>query len=254
MSSVIVAVIAAIVVAVFTSWALGSSSYINPAFCYFVPIEGTTIECSKIKDTLNFTSSDSSVLITGDSSLNVLDFMATGLASEESKPSTIECSGTDKLRAYNFTLNTWTCGSDESASGGFAFVVKPTNEIVNNSAILQEDDHLTLPLDANSKYQVIVNLFILSGSTPDFKYDFLTPTDADCYRTDGTFTSAGQIVTETCNTLNVIQTTGGVAGVSIFMRISTSGAGDLTFRWAQNTQNASDTYVTYGSAMYAYKA
>lgn len=57
----------------------------------------------------------------------------------------------------------------EVATGSAVIARKTADEVVNNSATLQNDDHLLLALAANEVWEVEINLWYDSGTTPDLK-------------------------------------------------------------------------------------
>lgn len=130
-------------------------------------------------------------------------------------------------------------------------VAKPLDETVNNSAALQDDDDLVLPVEASANYLVEIEIVYSSGTTPDLKTTLTVPSG-------------------TTGTLNVIAAGASVAGAGpvtltgtvvfdgnaasawgrLFGEVNVgSTAGSIQFRWAQNTANASNTIVRAGSFM-----
>ena len=55
------------------------------------------------------------------------------------------------------------------------FVRKTSDETVNNSTTLQNDDQLALAVEANATYWLSMRLIMSSGTTPDFKMLFTFP-------------------------------------------------------------------------------
>lgn len=141
-------------------------------------------------------------------------------------------------------------------------IVEKTTEtqVVNNSGAVQDDDTLFKAVEANTKYDLEMTIFYRSATTADLKSAFSAPAGTSIIGTIN-----GPVVTATADTGNsscqVLDTIAGThpnggAGVGVTMAIHinavvTTGAnaGDLKYRWAQNTADASDTKVLIGSWM-----
>ena len=132
----------------------------------------------------------------------------------------------------------------------FAAIVKGTAQSVNNSEVLVDDNELTKTLRANQEYAFECRIFINSSAVADFKYDFNVPAGATIeinefapdHDTDVTIIDA---------TIDVTVTTGGTDSVIAFFGRITTGAtvGNVTYRFAQNTAEVSNTTVQVGSSL-----
>lgn len=128
------------------------------------------------------------------------------------------------------------------------FKRKTSDETVNNSATLQNDDHLFLSVAASTTYELDGVLHYNSGTTPDFKFGWTVPTGLTMKYTvqavSGSFNGFSQDQT----TIPAIDGQGvDVAAVLTGIVIVSTTAGTLTLQWAQNTANASNTIVRAGS-------
>lgn len=132
--------------------------------------------------------------------------------------------------------------------------LKSADETVNNSAALQNDNHLFLSVAASTNYEMMLRLIVNSGTTPDIKVDFTYPTGA-------TATFQQQMLEPGSSTAGLqgpyVQTDVLAMGTTgsnqiIFITglwfISTT-AGTLQVRWAQNTATASNSIVRANSYM-----
>lgn len=135
-------------------------------------------------------------------------------------------------------------------------IYKSSDETVNGSDTLQDDNELTFAIGANEKWAFTIYLRTSSGATPDFKYSLSVPSGA-------TFT-----FWSTYNVTQVSNLGGGytdkavVDGSGSFpigsdiangSVINSSTTGSVTLQWAQNTSNASDTKLLAGSYIIAHK-
>lgn len=123
------------------------------------------------------------------------------------------------------------------------FARKTADETVNNSATLQNDNHLFLSVAASTTYELTGLLVYTSGATPDFKFGWTFPSGLTMRYTvlatvGGTFGTYGQVQTA----VPAIDGAGSELTVPIMgIVIVSSTAGTLQLQWAQNTANASDT-------------
>lgn len=147
-----------------------------------------------------------------------------------------------------------TAPSWEAGATGMSLIVKDTDETVNSTTTLQNDDAITFSVAANEDWQFEGTLFVNSAITPDFKLDFAGPSGATGYWgvtswADGTVTAnahnqvgalsgSGQGLTSADWPI-AIRFWGGIA--------NGANAGSLTLQWAQNTSDAGNTTVLAGS-------
>lgn len=141
----------------------------------------------------------------------------------------------------------------------FRFARKTADETVNNSAVMQDDDHLVIAVGANETWRIQGLLHVATGLTPDFKAQFTVPAGATylgMFFGSTTSASAGNL-NSMARGLSLAAAAaadlGGV-GTGFTLPVVVSGvlvvggtAGNLTLQWAQNTQDASDTKVLTNS-------
>jgi len=135
----------------------------------------------------------------------------------------------------------------------FAKVVKSSDETVNNSTVLQDDDELRFTPRINLVYAGILICFYDSGATPDIKFAFSLPAAAG-----GEWVpNAGHWQMTENAVANILSSIGiGGGGVGTVRRMEQhfrirmgAVAGDAIVQWAQNTANVSDTKVLRGSLL-----
>lgn len=139
-------------------------------------------------------------------------------------------------------------------------IVKPVDEIVNNSIVLQDDDHIFFTVDANSTYSFRLDLWVFApsaGSGGDFDSNWSLPSGA-----------TGRTVSQSIqaqfpqNTVNMTTerirggTTGSTAQYAQIFGVVTVGStpGIAQFRWAQGTADTVDTKVLAGTTLTVWKA
>lgn len=129
------------------------------------------------------------------------------------------------------------------------FARKTSNETVNNSAVLQNDNELAVPVVANIVYKMFLRLIVNTGTTPDFKMLFTFPAGLtmSLHNTESTIPLSvpyDQTVTAAMSGTgsDMIILVEGIVLVS-------STAGTLQLQWAQNTQTVSDTIVKINSSL-----
>jgi hypothetical protein len=125
------------------------------------------------------------------------------------------------------------------------FARKTSDETVNNSAAMQNDDHLFLSVEANSQYRIEARLRQSSGTTPDFKFQFTLPSGASGFYTVHTIGAGAAAYTLFDDNMTLPQTVeGGTAGIlAEGLIVVGANAGTVQLQWAQNTANASNTTV-----------
>jgi hypothetical protein len=147
----------------------------------------------------------------------------------------------DDVWAYN--------GAAYKPIAGPPIAYKTADEIVNNSAALQNDDHLLVAVAASAYYAGEVYLGYTSAVAAGMQVDFTAPAGAtlrcSSYLASGVATPFGPT--------NALGAVGGLPGTAAqlpylgrFM-LTTTNAGTLQFRWAQAVANASNTTVHQGS-------
>ncbi|MER6236549.1 hypothetical protein ABT185_10845 [Streptomyces clavifer] len=128
--------------------------------------------------------------------------------------------------------------------GQVQFARKTADESVTSSTTLQNDNHLLLPVVANATYSLFL-MCIFSGSTVgDIKFDWTVPSGTVLRWSDQT--GASGLNTDA----DVYSAPGGATQVAfqIWATVVTSStAGNVTFRWAQNASDATATIVRANS-------
>jgi len=131
------------------------------------------------------------------------------------------------------------------------FVRKTSDETVNNSAVLQNDDQLLLSVAANTVYELTSVIRYNSGATPDIKLHYTVPAGASLRIT--VFAQAAAVFLGYNQDETTTAVNDGVGSATACLvkgiYIGGSNAGTLQLQWAQNTANASNTQVLIGSYM-----
>lgn len=137
-------------------------------------------------------------------------------------------------------------------------VRKPADESVNNSTVLQNDDHLLTAIAANEIMAFDCTIFFNATTAADFKFTFAGPAGivgewgiAFKSLPAGTFDDPPGVG---------FGTTISTRGVGAHLTLRPSGlarnagtAGNLTFQWAQNTAEVGDTTVQNDSFCMFYR-
>jgi len=135
------------------------------------------------------------------------------------------------------------------------FAIKTADETVTSSATLQDDDELTLTVEANKSYEVSGFVrWTCASVTPDMQVAFSLPSGASL-----AWWGAGPYTDLTGQNSNLNQYAPDDTGVVWYgtnnsatfpsamiisgLLIVGATAGSLTFRWAQQTSNASGVTV-----------
>lgn len=143
---------------------------------------------------------------------------------------------------------------------------KTANETINNSATLQNDDHLFFPIGANEVWVVEYNLFVSAVSaTSDFKIALALPAGATSAMSivglaaaaasaeaDAKFQSFTSAATALTAGIQADSSSNGFVRYQAY--VATAGtAGTVMMQWAQATANASDTVLRLGSFLLAHR-
>lgn len=137
-------------------------------------------------------------------------------------------------------------------------VRKTADETVNNSAVLQNDDHLLFAIAANEVWEFKLVCYVSGFTTSDLKMIFAVPAGAAGaynYLAGGPTGSdiAGE-VTAIATQFNAIIRVDGVNIFTLFVMLVNGGnAGNLQFQWAQGTAVAEDTKMLTNSCIIAHK-
>ena len=132
--------------------------------------------------------------------------------------------------------------------------VKTGDETVNNSATLQDDDHLSVTVAANSVYILRHEWVYNTGATPDLKSKFVVPSGTTMlYWTNASISTHAASAQTEASTV-IYDGDGGDVLVTTVARVVTgSTAGTLKWQWAQNTANASNTVVRGAGILVLFK-
>jgi hypothetical protein len=165
------------------------------------------------------------------------------------------------------SLQTDGAGNLSFGTGGGTIVLKTADETVNNSNVLQNDDHLFFSAAASSVYFVELYLLVDSSvsAVAGWKFHFTGPagftaawgfSGADNNAAQGVWTSlaigsgASLLKSESGNLTAASISSAGTTGLIIYAMITTSGtSGTVNFQWSQNTANASNSIVKKNSFM-----
>jgi hypothetical protein len=143
---------------------------------------------------------------------------------------------------------------------GIEVVRKGSNETVNNSAALQNDDALLFSIAASETWiGVVIPFFTNASGTSDFKAALTWPSGAS-----GVYGGFGRSTTGVTIEQGGLTTTSGTAipmggpaaaagtfGLIPFSVTCGATPGNVTLQWAQNTATAEDTIVLAGSFILA---
>lgn len=123
-------------------------------------------------------------------------------------------------------------------------VYKSSDETVNNSSTMQNDDELFFSIGANESYFFTMWMIVNSNVTADLKYTFTVP--SGCYM--NWFDHYYYANFSAGDTVDRVDSNGTDFG-SLMSGVIKNGstAGTIQLQWAQNTMNASDTKVLKGS-------
>ena len=147
------------------------------------------------------------------------------------------------------------------AGGGaglvFAKVVKSADEIVNNSAVLQDDDELFFTPTINKSYSATLFVWVTSVVTPNanFKYALSLPTGAVAERGTGSWSSTSARDTQDAIVaLSPSITSTDIKWLAIPYRIVMGGtAGNIIFQWSQDVARNNDMTVLKGSLLLVFE-
>lgn len=132
--------------------------------------------------------------------------------------------------------------------------VVDADQTVNNSTTLVTVPQFTLPIGANERIILRYNVQFTTGATADFKYFVDAPASPTLFRQAALSidpagaVAGGAILTAESNTASVVSTSAG-GGLLLLEVIVANGstAGNITFQFAQNTLEATNTQVRQGS-------
>ena len=134
---------------------------------------------------------------------------------------------------------------------------KTADETVNNSAVLQDDNELFLPMLANEVWQITLSLIVNSSAVADLKLGFTAPAGAAMY-SYSRYIREDNVVCDGFASLAATLLLRGVGAneMPIFLTgivINGANAGNFQIQWAQATAEVSDTKVLTNSYIIAHK-
>lgn len=150
------------------------------------------------------------------------------------------------------------------ATGGSIpkIVRKTSDETVNNSASLQDDDALLFAIGASEAWLFEFSCFYDTGTTPDIKFAITCPASPTLiyWTASGLDATGGMRNDSTTQTSSGSSTTHDGQGSGTIRHTTLKGiivnganAGNVTLQWAQNTANGSNTIVKAGSYLMAWR-
>ncbi len=144
--------------------------------------------------------------------------------------------------------------------------VKPSNETVTSSTTLQNDDHLTVTLDANSVYRIYMCLIFGGVTAGEIKTSWTTPASATGFKScmgpgsDSTSRDAGATTTMRYGIHNFTTTVNyGCNDTSLFVHaieqgiVTTTTGGTFVLQWAQQASSGTGSIMAAGSYLIAEK-
>ncbi|MFD1309725.1 hypothetical protein [Streptomyces kaempferi] len=144
--------------------------------------------------------------------------------------------------------------------------VKPSNETVTSSNTLQNDDHLTATLDANSVYRIYLMLNFGGLTAGEIKTSWTTPASATGFKScmgpgsDSTTRDTAATTTMRYGIHNFTTTVNyGCNDTSLFVHaieqgiVTTTTGGTFVLQWAQQTSFATGSIMAAGSYLIAEK-
>lgn len=149
------------------------------------------------------------------------------------------------------TYCSYTSASTWKFVAGPPTAYKTADEVVNASTTLQNDNHLAVTVAANAFYEGELYIAYTANASAGLKVDFTAPASATMRCSAYLVVVSGTTIWGTSNAL------GSVTGITAtgaqlpytnkFTLETSSTAGTLQFRWAQNASHASDLTVHKGS-------
>ena len=148
--------------------------------------------------------------------------------------------------------------SDTGAHDGLTRIYKTSDEVINNSAVLQADNVLAFPVLAGF-FEFEFVIFFTSTVGADLAWDLSVPVgstySAIVHRlTVSAASTSDDVLQAVTDTGTSVGSTGtGVQALHIRGSVQAGGSGTVTFRWAQNSATATDTTVKAGSFVVAHE-
>lgn len=158
------------------------------------------------------------------------------------------------------TAEYWVAAADATLSAEkiMAVVRKASDETVNNSTAMQDDDALALAVGAADVWEIDAVLRYDSSAVADIKFGFTVPASGAISGENIGLNASDAANIATGDLTTAATRGGGGAGTvrnCVIRAIYIGGgtAGNVTLRWAQNTAEATDTKVLANSVLIARK-
>jgi hypothetical protein len=138
-------------------------------------------------------------------------------------------------------------------------IIKGSDEIVSNSATLQDDDELVLAVAANTSYRWFADITFGAGTVADYRWGFTFPTGATLSFVGAgwdaalAFLPSGNGGTYVSGTAIVYGGAGVATLRGLILRgtlVTGANAGNWRYQWAQNTPTVENTVTKAGSALF----
>lgn len=150
-------------------------------------------------------------------------------------------------------LNNLETQYDEAMADSIVKVYKAADETINNSVVLQNDDDLLIPVEANEVCLFILTLKFISDTIADFKHIFTVPVAATLEgiqamaarpATTPTLIDATAVMNHSLPAGAYPQTVG---FTGFYLYIGGVNAGNVQLQWAQLAAVAQNCTVNIGS-------
>ena len=169
---------------------------------------------------------------------------------------TLDADTLDGINAALFALLTdlATHAALETGIHGKVLLVKPDDQIVNNSEVLVDDEDLVLPVGANDVWYIIV-VFLVQSETvgPGIDYKWTVPTDGTLKKM-ATMSYTDRITWVDGTTEQSISVAAPIDPLLYKMMYFGGGtAGNLQLQWAQGTATAEDTRMKKDSFLLCFQ-
>lgn len=130
--------------------------------------------------------------------------------------------------------------------------MKASDETVNNSSALQDDNDFFFTVAASEKWGVELHLILDTNTTADWKGNWTKPAATTITHTYAYGAGGAALVDWTTGDSLIVAATSSAQAVHLWAAVIVSTtAGTVQFQWAQATANASNTILKAGSYMIA---
>jgi hypothetical protein len=162
-----------------------------------------------------------------------------------------DCSASNSKLLWSSSTKKFSCGTDRAS----VTIKKASNEIVNNSSVLQNDNDFTFSIGANETWAYQIYTAVDSTTTADAKFAVTAPSGATCRLDVNNLFSVFNDFSTTCGGSITLGHTGSVDEQYLLYGVVVNGAnsGSVTLQWAQGTATAADTTMRANTQMIAFK-